>query len=157
MIDNETGEIVLPMIRTRYNYDRDAVSRETGLATPEKTRTQQQFAKEVDINTIVERFGLTGQLPQNLKVPVSGDYTDTVNDYQTALNMVIAAEASFMELPAKVRARFNNDPQKLMEFVANKDNLEEARKLGIATPAPVPEPEPKPLPVRVIPDPPSKA
>lgn len=154
MIDRETGEIVLPMLRTRYNYDRDAVSQETALVTPEPTRTKQSFAKEVDINTIVERFGLTGQLPENLKVPVSGDYTNAVSDYQSALNMVIEAEASFMELPAKVRARFHNNPQELMEFVADKENLDEARKLGIAVPAPVPAPPPEPMPVRVIPDPP---
>lgn len=153
--NHATGEIEFrdtPFIRTRFNYDRDSASIASGLSTPDPTRAQQQFKEETDINTIVKRFGLTGQLPENLKVPVSGDFTETVNDYQSALNMVIAAERAFMQLPGHVRERFSHDPQKLQEFVENKDNLEEARKLGLAVPAPVAPPPPAPMPVRIIAD-----
>lgn len=149
MIDNETGEVITPFLRSAYNYDVDAVSRETGLLCADPTLAQQQFAEEANINTIVERFGLTGELPTNVRVPVSGDFTD-ITDYQTALNMVLDAEAAFMELPANVRARFENDPQKLQDFVEDASNLDEARRLGIAVPAPVPAPEPAPTRVIVV-------
>lgn len=104
----------------------------------EEGKTQQQFKEEADINTLVRRFGLTGKLPDNVRVPVTGDFTD-VKDFQTSLNAVINAQNSFMELPSAIRKRFANDPQALMEFMANPDNRDEAIKLGLVSkPAEVP-------------------
>lgn len=145
MVDPQTGEIVgeerpapfqygLPFVRTPYNYDRMRASDESGLYCPEPTRTQQQFKEETDINTIVERFGITGELPSNLAVPQSGDFVDAVTDYQSAMNLVILAQRSFQELPAKVRARFGNDPAQLVEFVSDEANRDEARALGLLVP-----------------------
>lgn len=123
-------------LRTGHNYDRDAVSAEvvecSGLSP---TMAQQQFAEECDINTIVRRFGLTGELPDEYAVPVSGDFTDVV-DFQTAMQAVRTANESFMRMPGELRARFNNDPQRLMDFVEDGRNLDEARKLGLALAAP---------------------
>lgn len=121
-------------VRSAFNYDGNAVSRETGIVcdveSPEDNRTHQEFKEECDINTIVKRFGLTGELPDNPRAPVSGDFTG-VNDYQTALNAVLEADAAFMELPAKVRAEFQNDPQRLMEFIADEGNRSRAVELGL--------------------------
>lgn len=114
----------------------DAVSEITGLSCPEKTLAMQAGAEEHDINTIVERFGITGQLPDNIKLPQYGDYTQ-VPDYQTALNITIQAQEEFMKLPAKMRARFGNDPQAFLEFCGDPENREEARKMGILKPEPV--------------------
>lgn len=144
-IDQATGEIKQPpFLRTPYNYDMNAASDESGLKCEDPTRTQQNFKDDADINVIVERFGLTGQLPENVNIPLTGDYVDTVNDYQSAMNIAIKAQEEFMKLPAKIRARFHNDPQELMTFVEDKANLEEARALGILKPAPTPAPTPAP-------------
>lgn len=121
-------------VRTPFNYDMHAASLESALLCSDGTRTQQQFQEECDINTIVRRFGLTGQLPEGLVVPMQGDFTNVV-DFQSAMNMVIAAQDSFMEMPAHVRDRFSNDPQRFLDFVSDPANLDEARKLGIANPA----------------------
>lgn len=130
MID-EDGEIKVPFLRTAYNYDMMAVSNDTGLfCNPEEGMTQQQFAEEADINTIVRRFGLTGELPENVRVPQYGDFTG-IADYKDAMNAVRAADEAFMELPAEVRYKFANDPQRLLEFVADGKNREEAQKLGL--------------------------
>lgn len=130
--NEDTGEINFTFLRTEHNYDRDKVSRETALVTPtEEGRTQQQFKEETDINTIVERFGLTGHLPENPRMPLSGDFTETVNDYKSAMNMVRQAEEAFMEFPAQLRAEFNNDPQKMMDFLGNEKNREKALELGL--------------------------
>lgn len=94
------------------------------------SRTQQHFAEEVDINTIVKRFGLTGELPENVPHILQGDFTNVL-DFQSAMDMVVAAREAFMEQPAEVRARFDNDPQKFLQFTSNKDNLDEAIKLGL--------------------------
>lgn len=153
---DDDGVVSGPFLRTPYNYDMDDVSAKTGLVCLEGPfgRTQQSSKEECDINTIVRNFGLTGELPQNVRMPESGDFVDAVTDYQTALNMVMEAEARFMEFPAEVRKRFNHDPGKLMEFVEDPNNLDEARKLGLAVPAKV---APEPMAVRVVPEAPGNS
>ena len=44
-----------------------------------------------------------------------------------------------MQLPAKARARFQNDPQQFMEFMNDEENIAEAIKLGLATKREEPE------------------
>lgn len=117
-------------IRTGNNYDMNAISIETGLSGFEKSLTQQHQKDEADINMIVKRFGLTGQLPSNIRMPSYGDFTDVI-DYQSAMNAVKAAEESFMAMPAYVRNRFNNDPAKFVEFCSDEKNKDEAIKLGL--------------------------
>jgi len=114
----------------------DDVSRETQLVCDEETCVVSQSAKEeCDINVIVARFGLTGQIPQGYKPPMSGDFTG-VNDFHTAMNAVKEAEASFMQLPAHLRKRFGGDPQELMRFLDYGKNRDEAVKLGLVPPKP---------------------
>lgn len=123
-----------PFLRTAHNYDTNAASDETGLACPPEDKlTQDNFAEECDINTIVRRFGLTGQMPDNPRMPSFGDFTG-INDFQTAMNAIVSAKENFMELPANVRARFNHDPQQLLEFVTDDANRPEAEKLGLVKP-----------------------
>lgn len=122
----------IPFLKTAYDFgDEDYGISFEG----QESKTQQHFAEEVDINTIVKRFGLTGQLPDVVRVPRYGDFTG-ITDYHSAMNAVRQAEEGFMELPAELRARFQNDPQLLMEFMEDDANLEEARKLGLVNPAP---------------------
>lgn len=131
---NEHGVIIpTTFMRTPYNYDRDEHSMETGTDNQEPTETQQQFKDECDINTILERFGVTGELPMNIRQPVSTDFVEAF-DFQTAQNAIIAARESFMEMPAKVRARFDNDPQKFITFFEDEANRQEAETLGLVNP-----------------------
>jgi len=117
--------------RTPYNTDSDSVSRETGIScTQEENLTSQEFTEDADINTIVRRFGLTGELPGDWKAPQTGDFTH-ITDFQTALNMVKATEEKFMEMPARLRERFHNNPQHLLSFLDNDENREEAQRLGL--------------------------
>ncbi|WNK12490.1 MAG: internal scaffolding protein [Microvirus sp.] len=111
-------------------------SNATALACPaDENMTQQQFRDEADINTIVRRFGLTGELPADQRAPIFGDFTN-VTDFQTAMNAVRKAQEGFDDLPANLRARFNNDPQRMLEFVEDNNNRDEALKLGIIAPPP---------------------
>lgn len=122
--------------RTPYNYDRNKASVESGLKCLDPTRTQQQFKDEVDINTIAKNFGITGRMPVNVRMPTFGDFEDVV-DYQTALNAARRASQSFMAMPAEVRARFENNPQRFLEFCSDPNNREEAIKLGLVPKPPV--------------------
>jgi len=118
-------------VRSAYNYDADKASEETGISFEgTETLTQQQFKEETDINTIVQRFGLTGELPNGINMPQSGDFTN-VSDFHTAMNMVRQAEESFMLLPAATRERFNNDPNAVMAFLSDTNNRDEAIRLGM--------------------------
>ena len=119
-----------PFLRTMYNYDMNAASNESGLHCEDATLTQQQFKDECDINNIMEKFGMTGLIPQNPLTASYGDFSG-VNDYHTALNAIIAAEEQFDALPATLRARFDNDPANLIDFMENPDNRSEAEKLGL--------------------------
>lgn len=120
-----------PFVRSAYNYDADAASVEAGLACdPDGMVTKQSFREECDINEIVRRFGITGELPQGISMPVSGDFT-AVTDFQSAMNEVIRAQEEFMLLPAEVRYRFANDPARLIAFLEDGNNRDEAIKLGI--------------------------
>jgi phage internal scaffolding protein len=123
-------------LRTPYNYDTDAASNESGLACEEPSLAQQHFKDECDINTILERFNITGMLPQAPLSPRYGDFSG-VGDYHTALNRVIAAQDEFEALPAQIRARFKNDPAQLIEFLSDENNRPEAEELGLVEKAAV--------------------
>lgn len=135
-----------PFVRSAYNYDMDENSTKTGLKCEDKSLAQQEFKDECDINFIADRYALTGEMPQVVNVPQYGDFTG-VFDFQSAQNAVRKAIEDFMELPAKLRARFDNSPQKLLDFMENPDNRKEAEFLGLlqpvqAPPAPAIEPTP---------------
>lgn len=121
-------------IRSPYNYDMNAASDDSGLRCSDPSLTQQQFAAEVDINNIVDTFMKTGHLPDPVSMPQYVDY-EGVFDFQSALNVVRAADESFMTMPAKVRARFHNSPQEFLEFFSDPANQDEAIRLGLAVPS----------------------
>jgi len=120
-------------LRTPYNYDTNKASDEAGLRCDDPSLTQQQFAEEADINTIVDRFMKSGVMPTPSVMPQFADY-EGVFDFQTAMNVVKAADENFMRLDSKVRARFNNSPQQFLEFFSNAENTDEAVRLGLALP-----------------------
>ena len=122
-----------PFLRTPYNYDTLAASDESGIACEDASLAQQQFKDECDINNILRQFNITGQLPDAPLSPRYGDFTG-ISDYKTALDRVIAADEEFMNLPASIRARFNNDAAELIQFLDNDENRLEAEKLGLVEP-----------------------
>lgn len=117
-------------VRSPYNYDADAVSRETALVCDDESKTKQSFVEECDINTIVRRFNITGQLPSDVSAPTYADYDD-VFDFHSAMSAVAKAHEAFEAMPAEIRSRFHNDPGAFVEFCSNQANREEAVKLGL--------------------------
>lgn len=129
----------LPFVRNPYNYDMALASQETGLFCEDPSLAQQHMKDECDINIIVERFGVTGQLPVRAIEPSYGDFSG-VSDYHTALNKIKAADEAFMALPAKLRAKFDHDPNALLNFLENEANKDEAIQLGLIDGEPVAQP-----------------
>lgn len=106
--------------------------------------TKQSFQKECNINEIMSKFDKTGLL-EHLNNH-QGDYGNFLGfeDYHTSVNRVIEANEAFMTIPAAVRAKFQNDPAKFMEFAQNEENTDELIEMGLANPRP-----PDPLKERV--------
>jgi phage internal scaffolding protein len=117
-------------VKNPITYDRDKNSDLSKLVFVRPTRTQQSFRDECDINSILRKFNVTGQLPVGSVQPQYGDFSG-ITDYQSALNAVMAAQDSFLELPAKIRARFDNDPALFVEFASDEANKDEMKAMGL--------------------------
>lgn len=120
--------------------------RGSDLKCEDPSLAQQQFKDEVDINVLLERFKVTGVMPQNVVLPQYGDYTG-ISDYRTAAEVLRRADNAFMDLPAHIRARFGNDPQKFLEFISDDKNRDEATRLGLVS---KPVDPPPPMRVEVV-------
>jgi len=120
-----------PFVRQPGMYDVKQACEECCIADFGPSLTQQSQTQDADINQIVKRFGLTGQLPDNLKTPTYDDWTD-VMDYEGALNRVRDAQDNFMKMPAGIRSRFDNDPQKFLEYATDPKNMDGLREMGLA-------------------------
>ena len=131
-------------------YDPDEASLETAISEWSPSLAIQSEKEDADINTIVRRFGITGTIPEGLVPPTYGDFTG-IDDFQTAMNAVNAARDLFMQVPADIRAKFDNDPQNFVAFCSDPANLEEMRKMGLAVPEKVVE-TPAPMLVKVVSD-----
>lgn len=129
----ENVEVPLPFVRSTYNYDMMAASNRSGLHCQDPSLAVQDAKDEVDINTIVRRFGLTGELPSDVRAPTFGDFTG-VGDYHQAMNAIALANEAFEEMPAEVRYRFHNDPGEFVEFCSREENREEMKALGLLAP-----------------------
>lgn len=119
-----------PFVRSPYNYNMNAAGDESGLKCTDKSLAQQHMADECDINKLVERFVVTGEMPQLHLPPMQGDFT-AAPTYQEALNLMVEANRSFMQLDAKIRARFDNDPGQFVAFCSDEANRDELRQMGL--------------------------
>lgn len=92
---------------------------------------RQEFKDECDINVLMARYQKTGILPESIKDD-EGRFLDcTEYDFQRSMEIVAGASSLFEQLPSGIRTRCDNDPAKLLAFVSDPANREEARKLGI--------------------------
>lgn len=111
----------------------------------EPSFTLQQHKDECDINNIIAQYEVTGLLHHtNPLAPMQGDFSEFGPgiDFIAAQNFLVEAQASFDALPAKVRARFQNNPAELLTFLEDPENEIEARKLGLLNPLPETQPNP---------------
>lgn len=97
----------------------------------------QSFKEECDINNImldVVRQGTTEWLSRR-----EGTYEDVTGiDFQSAMDTVIRAQEAFDDLPADLRDRFSNDPERFLNFVHDPKSADELLRLGLRNPPPPP-------------------
>lgn len=127
--------------------DREAVARFCEVDfSKSKSMTSQAMADEADINKIVARVikGQTVMAPDG--EPFYGDVSE-FGGLQEAIIKVQEADELFMQVSAEIREKFDNDPVKFIDFLANPDNMDEGRKLGLIKDKPKPIEPPVPEPV----------
>lgn len=94
------------------------------------SKVQKQFAEETDIRSIWKRWKRTGYFPPT--EPAKPVFTEVPSvTLEEHMNRVIDIQNAFLQLPAKVRDRFMNNPIQLARFLENPENAAEAVKLGL--------------------------
>lgn len=123
-------------------YDFVARSNDAGLLCSDPSLTVESDAKETDINVIVKRFNITGEMPlAHGRVPrmhmdeLSGEF----HSFRTMADQLNSAEEMFMEYPADFRARFDNDAVRFADWATDPRNVDEMVELGLAVQKPVVE------------------
>ena len=116
--------------RTPYDGDRNAVK----MDVVGESLTQQHFKDETDIQKIIRQHDKTGLIRHVQRgVAQYGDYSE-INEYREALDVVMAADASFAALPASVRRQFNNDAGEFFEFATDPSNADAMVEMGLMAP-----------------------
>lgn len=126
----------IPTNRGRLGYDAKEVSDEVSVYTGDKSLVQQHFKDEVDVNTIVRRFGITAGMPFGPDGGMYGDFTGIV-DYESAVALIKDTESRFMRIPAELREKFNNNPGMLVRFAQDSSAEEFEAFFRPAEPGPV--------------------
>jgi len=110
----------------------------------DKPLTQQSAKDECDINMIIDRIKRGADIPSlSPNPPRYSDFSSIPTDLRECLLTIRKADDLFMSLDAKVRRRFDNDPAKMLDFLASASNRDEAIALGLVDAPPKPVVEPK--------------
>lgn len=102
--------------------------------------TRQSDALGTDINIIMAQYERTGTLPVNVAEQLFDDVSECF-DFRDSLERVRDADTLFMSLPARVRARFDNDAVRFLEYFQEPGHDQELVDLGLRE-APPPRGEP---------------
>lgn len=134
-----------PFWKTPYNHDRDAESLSTALECKDESRTQQQHARDADINVILAKFLKTGELNQ-IGSPQYMDIAE-LSDLQDVIVTRAQVDEAWNALPKAVQNMLR-DPGTFVAYVDHclaTGDIEPLRELGLAkTKEPPPEPAPAP-------------
>lgn len=94
------------------------------------SKTEQAHRSTVNINKIVAKARKGVPVRINKGTGLYGDFSSGM-DYQSAMEAIADAQLDFMSLPSNVRERFSNDVGKLLDFISDPGNEDEARELGL--------------------------
>lgn len=98
-------------------------------------RTKSDAKDDCDINIIMKRYMRGIEPPVSKRLMEYGDFTG-VNTFQEAAEIIQQGYNAFDHQPVRIRNRFNNDLNQLLEFLQDPENHEEARQLGLLEPLP---------------------
>lgn len=119
------------MVKIRSCYDYDALST-PGVTFTQASLTQQHFKDDCDVNVILERFMRTGEMPSTYAIPSFQDVSDYA-DFRELQDAMSDAREYFDSLPARVRARYNNDLNDFYESLSTRQGYDSFVSLVGAT------------------------
>lgn len=139
------GEMIHMFNDGRERERSDASS--TVVPEGEESLTRQSEASQADINAIMKRFESAGVIPVSERPGVFADVSH-IGNYQDALDRVRRADEYFMQLPAGIRAKYDNSVAKLLDVLNNptEEQLQELADDGIVPFEEVPEAVPPVVP-----------
>lgn len=94
------------------------------------SRTKTEFTEECDINVILKKWKEKTAIPELREGGYYADFSN-IQSFDDAVDIVTNAQNEFNELPADTRSYFENNPQKLVDFLGIEDNKEKAIELGL--------------------------
>lgn len=126
-------------MKFRHNWNNDQkeeIAARTGVDCENspigESKTQQSFAKDVDINELARRFGFTdGSLLPAAQNPDFYGIDEMPKDLLDAHLLMQDADDRFMMLPASIRTQFNNDFREFVPWIHDPKNLTKAQELGL--------------------------
>ena len=137
------------IVRDKYTVDC-----QKAIEDGEEVRVEQHHKDAQNINNIVKSYAGDAELIEKNKEIIAFNMDDIpTNDFAEMQNILVAAKQAFESVPSHIRAQFEHDPAKYVDFVRNPDNAEKLVEMGLAT-APEQEPDPVPVQVQIVdPDP----
>lgn len=117
-------------------YSHDGVTRpnEGTFCTAEEGKARQEFKAESDLNVLLKR-GESAIIPALREQGVFADLTG-IGDLHACLETVRRATDAFMQLPAKVRSEFDNDPAAFTAAFDTPEGVAKLRELKVVAEAP---------------------
>jgi hypothetical protein len=113
----------------RKIYSKNNLPPKTNKEFKEQSKTEQKWLAEVNINKIIEKYNITGAIPQQAENPIYIDLTAYPNDIAEMEQRVENAKEYFNSLHSSIRDKFDLDFNKFITAVNNKD--ERLYKLNI--------------------------
>lgn len=128
-----TGEYQMRPKHIGVTYD---IPPNNGTYCPDQV--DQEGVDAVNINNLMAKYDPSGKLfanaiTQGFTTEAGLKFDEFIQpvDFQESLNRTIHAQQQFETLPANLRNRFENNPIKFLEYMADKENTEEQYKLGL--------------------------
>ena len=101
---------------------------------------QQEHKDDCDTNKLVARFmrdngGMLPNMPLSQGVEVVDQTGVSSLSLDELHNEILLRRKSFDSMPDKIKARFENSPDRFLKFVLNPDNKQEGIDLGLFNPS----------------------
>lgn len=96
-------------------------------------KTKQAFRDDADVNVLISRWRVTGQLPTAPGTPAYGDFSSGL-DFHQAHNRVIQTMDAFAAQPAAVRRACRGDPAEFVAMCTDPARRGELEALGLVEP-----------------------
>jgi hypothetical protein len=121
LINGQTGKHVIHFTNGR---------KKVLTANFQREMTEQNHAKECDLNWILRKYQKTGVIDHVRKH--QGRYDDvSVTDFTDAMHTVSEAQNMYNELPSFIQMATGGSVEKFLELVQNPDNKDELARLGL--------------------------